>query len=314
MNKGLHRFTLLVTFATLILIMAGALVTSNDAALAVPDWPLSFGKLMPEMVGNVFFEHGHRMIASTVGFLVILLNVYLWWKEPRKWVRRFGLLALGVVILQGLLGGVTVLLMIKPAVSTAHACLAQLFFCLMVSLSLFTSKGWWREHERVNEGDGSPLPVWFAAATVAVFVQLILGATLRHAATWDQHLPTELVVAHAIGASVVALVLGSAVVTMLRRHGNVSYLARPARFVAVLLTIQIFLGLATYVARLQSPLDPQPLPHMVYVTVAHVATGALVLATTLVLTLRAFRLLSRRQLSFARGEKLKIEELNVQAG
>ncbi|HYP54267.1 MAG TPA: COX15/CtaA family protein, partial [Pyrinomonadaceae bacterium] len=115
---GLHRFSLLVVGATFVLIVAGALVTSNDAGLAVPDWPLSFGRLHPPMglIGNVFYEHGHRMIATTVGVLVILLNVYLWRSEPRRWVRRLGLLALAAVITQGLLGGLTVLLQLPLAV------------------------------------------------------------------------------------------------------------------------------------------------------------------------------------------------------
>src|SRR5882762_5057729 len=142
MNKGLHRFTLLVTGATFFLLIAGALVTSNDAGLATPDWPLSNGQVFPKMVGNLFWEHGHRLIATTVGLLTIALNVYLYKREPRRWVRRLGLVALGTVIAQGLLGGLTVKLMLPLAVSAAHATLAQLFFCIMVSLSIFTSPGW----------------------------------------------------------------------------------------------------------------------------------------------------------------------------
>src|SRR5882762_10636310 len=135
MNRALHRFALLVACATFFLIIAGALVTSHDAGLATPDWPLSNGQFFPRMVGNLFWEHGHRLIASTVGLLTIALNVYLYKREPRRWVRRLGLVALGTVIAQGLLGGLTVKLMLPLAVSSAHATLAQPFFFTTVGLA-----------------------------------------------------------------------------------------------------------------------------------------------------------------------------------
>ncbi|HJU56355.1 MAG TPA: COX15/CtaA family protein, partial [Pyrinomonadaceae bacterium] len=100
MSKGIHRFTLFVTGATLFLIVAGALVTSHDAGLATKDWPLSNGQVFPEMVGNLFWEHGHRMVATSVGILVIILNIWLWRREKRAWVRRLGLVALAAVIAQ----------------------------------------------------------------------------------------------------------------------------------------------------------------------------------------------------------------------
>src|SRR5215210_6986956 len=108
MNLGLHRFTVFVTGATLLLIVAGALVTSHDAGLATNDWPLSNGQVFPQLVGNLFWEHSHRLIAASVGILVIILNVWLWRSEKRGWVRRLGLVALAAVIAQGLLGGLTV--------------------------------------------------------------------------------------------------------------------------------------------------------------------------------------------------------------
>src|SRR3954470_949581 len=189
MNKALHRFTLFVTGATLLLIVAGALVTSHDAGLAVPDWPLSFGKLFPEMTGNVFWEHGHRLIAASVGVLIIVLNILLWRSEKRGWVRRLGLVALGAVIAQGLLDGLTVIFWLPLAISAGHATLAQLLFCTLVSLSVFTAPGWADERAKVDEGEGAPLRVVCVAAAAAILVQLVLGATLRHSATWDQYLP-----------------------------------------------------------------------------------------------------------------------------
>lgn len=295
MNLWLHRFTLLATAATFILIVAGALVTSNGAGLAAPDWPLSYGQVFPRMVGNLFYEHGHRMIATTVGLLTIVLNIWLWKSEPRRWVRRLGLAALGTVIAQGLLGGLTVLLLLPLPVSTAHACLAQLFFCMMVSLSVFTAPGW-RQERATREDDGHPpLRYLCGAAFAVVFLQLALGATLRHSATWDEHLPTGLVLAHVLGALLVTLVLGGLIGAILSRYRKEGYLMRPAAMAALLLGLQLCLGLLAYLTRRVSPDDPQPLNPMVGVTVAHVACGALIMATTVIITLRAFRILKSEQ-------------------
>lgn len=291
MNKGLHRFSLLVAGATFFLIIAGALVTSNDAGLATEDWPLSNGQFFPAMVGNLFWEHGHRMVATTVGMLTIVLLVYLFRKEPRRWVRRLGLFALFMVVAQGLLGGLTVKLMLPLAVSTAHATLAQIFFCTTVALAVFTSRSWTNQELSLEEKGTLPVRYVCLAAAATVFLQLILGATLRHSATWDKHLPTDLVVAHIGGALALTLLLASAAIMILRRHGGEAFLTRPAVIGLALLTLQLMLGVAAYLTRLASPNEPQPLNPMVGITVAHVACGALVFATTIVLTLRSFKVL-----------------------
>ena len=295
MNKGLNRFAILVACATFFLIIAGALVTSNDAGLATEDWPLSNGQFFPEMVGNLFYEHGHRMVATTVGMLTIVLMVYILRKEKRQWVRRLGVIALLAVIAQGLLGGLTVKLMLPLSVSTGHATLAQLFFCLTVSLAVFTSRSWMEARPLppdLTEGRGTvPLRYICTAALVTIFLQLIVGATLRHSATWDQHLPTQLVLAHVGGAAAVVLALGNASLAVLRRHKGERFLTRPATIALILLVVQLFLGLAAYLARLASPSDPQPLNPMISITVAHVACGALVFVATIVLTLRTYRVL-----------------------
>lgn len=307
MNKGLHRFTLFVTGATLLLIVAGALVTSHDAGLAVPDWPLSFGKLFPDMVGNVFWEHGHRLIAASVGILIIVLNILLWRREKRAWVRRLGFVALGAVIAQGLLGGLTVMLMLPLVVSAAHATLAQLVFCTMVSLSVVTAPGWNEPRARVAERDGVQLRHMYVAAALMVLIQLVLGATLRHSATWDQHLPTSLLLSHLGGALLVTLLLGSTIITTFRRHAGETYLTRPAQIAALLLAGQLFLGLAAYLTRQASPEGPQPRNPMVFITVAHVACGALVFAVTIVLALRSFRVLLAETESGTKYERLSAE-------
>ena len=326
MNRGLHRSACLVAAATLFLIVAGALVTSHDAGLATDDWPLTDGRFLPRieslglrngvvMAGNLFWEHGHRMVATTVGLLTIGLVLFLylgeiriwirkWFSsrsdkggdlpyrgERRRWVRRLGIVALAGVIAQGLLGGLTVKLMLPLWVSSAHATLAQLFFCTVVSLAVFTSSSWMQERPTIEEQSGLPLRYLCVAAASAILVQLIIGATLRHSATWDKHLPTELVLTHIGGAIVVTLLLGSVSWLMLRRYSGEAFLTRPAKVALALLGLQLMLGVAAYITRLGSPDDPQPLKPMVGVTVAHVACGALVFAATIVLTLRSFRVL-----------------------
>src|SRR6478672_6546269 len=247
--KGLHRFTVLVACATFVLIIAGALVTSHDAGLATSDWPLSNGQVFPKMVGNLFWEHGHRMVATTVGLLTIGLMVYTLVKEKRNWVRKLSIVALAGVIAQGLLGGLTVKLMLPLAVSAAHATLAQLFFCTTVSLAVFTSRSWIEANPIGEEKDNVPVRYLCTVALVTIFLQLILGATLRHSAHWDQQLPTELILAHIGGAFAVTLILGVAAVSVLRRQRGNSFLTRPATIALSLLVVQLFLGLGAYLVR-----------------------------------------------------------------
>src|SRR5258708_9868252 len=267
MNKGIHRFALIVACATFFLIIAGALGTSHDAGLATSDWPRSNGQWFPKMVGNLFWEHGHRMVATIVGFLTIGLVVYLYqwtlWRflkrilgilvrssvlpgEPPLWMRRLGLVALGAVIAQGLLGGLTVKLMLPLAVSAAHATLAQLFFCTTVGLAVFTSRSWLEARPKFSEKGSLPLRYLCTAAVVTIFLQLILGATLRHSATWDQPLPTDLILAHIGGALAVLITLGPAALTVLRRPRAETFLTRPATMPLSMLVVQLFLGLAAY--------------------------------------------------------------------
>jgi cytochrome c oxidase assembly protein subunit 15 len=307
MIKGVHRFALLVAGATFFLIIAGALVTSHDAGLATADWPLTDGHFLPKvtifgitttgvnMVGNLFWEHGHRMIATTVGLLTIILVILLFAREKRRWVRRLGVVALVGVIAQGLLGGLTVRLMLPLAVSSAHATLAQLFFCTTVALAVFTSRSWMQDRPTIEEQGSVSLRYLCAAAAATILVQLVIGATLRHSATWDKPLPMHLLLTHIAGAIAVTAVLGSAAFMVFRGHRGEKFLTRPAAIALGLLGLQLLLGVAAYLTRTASPNDPQPLNPMVAITVAHVACGALVFATTIVLTLRCFRVLRPRE-------------------
>ncbi|MFN8008284.1 MAG: COX15/CtaA family protein [Terriglobia bacterium] len=282
MNRWLHRYILFTAFCTFLLLIAGALVTGNEAGLSVPDWPLSYGSLNPPMVGGIFYEHGHRLIASFVGFLTVILAIWVGRQEKRKAVRRLAFIALGTVIAQGLLGGLTVLLFLPVPVSTLHACLAQTFFCLIVSLGLITSQGW--QSQAVGEAEPAgpfPLRKIGILATAALFLQLVLGAALRHSKSG--------LLFHIAGAFLVAVVILWFIGRVYKFYEHRSELFAPALLLGILLMIQISLGVGSYLVRLTSRDDVQPLPIPIAVTTAHLAVGALLLATCVVLTLRHSR-------------------------
>ena len=285
-HRAWHALALVTAFATLVLIVAGGLVTSNDAGLSVPDWPLSFGKLMPRMVGGVFYEHGHRLIASLVGLLTLFLAVGLATSGYPSWVRRLGWLALAGVIIQGLLGGLTVLLQLPPTISVLHACVAQLYFCVVVVLAWVTSPGWARppDPSAWRQADFRLA----LAATGTVYLQLILGAVLRHSGTVAGAKAVELVssalVAHLLGAVLVIVVLSYASYSILKNNSQRRIVALVYSSLS-LLVVQALLGVGAYLVRVEMLTAAQPLPLGVLVTTAHVTVGAIMLAGNLVLTM-----------------------------
>ena len=294
-NRALHWFALWVAFATFLLIVAGALVTSNDAGLSVPDWPTSFGSLyrMPPMVGGVQFEHGHRMIAEFIGLLTVILAFWTWRAERRQWMRKLALSALVLVIVQGVFGGVTVLTALPPAVSSAHAALGQAFFCLAVAIGLFTGRRWMDEEPHTEFDPRRPtLPAlaWFSVA--AIYVQLILGAMFRHHGM--KLLP------HLVMAGVVAVIVVWAVARTLAGYAQVAALRRPATALLALLLAQLTLGFLAYMTRIVwNPNASQPSAVMVASTVAHVSVGALLLASAVVLAIQSSRRVPVAQLGRA---------------
>ena len=287
-NPAHHRFAVILAWATFLLIIAGALVTSNDAGLSVPDWPTSFGSLykLPPMVGGVKYEHGHRMFAEFIGLLIIVMAVWTQRVETRKWMRVLAWTALAAVIGQGILGGITVLKFLPWSVSTAHATLAQTIFCVVVAMALFTSRSWIEESEPLAEGGLHPsTPLLTAFAAGCVWVQLILGAAFRHSGI--KLLP------HLIGACVVTVMLCWTIVRVLSRYGRVQHLRKPAEILLSLLLLQLGLGFCSYMTRVVWGHDAvQPLTLMVVSTVAHVAGGALVLAATVVLAIQTRRMIT----------------------
>ncbi len=184
-NKSLHRFAFFTAFSTFILIFVGGLVTSTSSGLSVPDWPTTYGQNMftfpvDKWIGGIKYEHGHRLVASFVGFLTVILALWLAIKEDRRWVKYLGFFALGTVIIQGILGGLTVIFLLPTAVSMAHGMLAQTFFCVVSSIVIFTSR-WWRSGgERFDFTNGKSLQTISILASIVVFLQLVFGALLRH--------------------------------------------------------------------------------------------------------------------------------------
>ncbi len=176
---ALRRFTKFTAASTLFLIFAGAMVTSTGSGLAVPDWPLSYGMIFPPMVGGIFYEHGHRMIASAVGLLTVIQALWLQFREPKQFVRRLGWIALIAVIVQGLLGGLTVIFLLPLPISVGHAALAEVFFCVNVAIAFFTSKAYGSLHGARAAGAGE-LVRPTTLLTAIVFLQVLVGAVMRH--------------------------------------------------------------------------------------------------------------------------------------
>jgi cytochrome c oxidase assembly protein subunit 15 len=293
----LHRYATLLSAATLLLVAAGGMVTSTSSGLSVPDWPTTYGYNMfsfplSRMAGGIFYEHGHRLIASSVGFLTIGLVLFVWWVDPRRWMRRLALAALGAVVLQGILGGLTVLYQLPAPISIAHAGLAQLFFCLTLSMALFTSRSWRQPAQPAV--DDARLRRRLLLLTLAVYTQILLGATMRHLGAgmaipdfplamghllppiWTR--PIAIHFAHRVGALVVtALVLVSAGYIW-TAHGTRREFVRPSWLLIVLVALQVTLGALVVLSGKQPAINT-----------LHVATGAMVLGTAVVTTLRAFR-------------------------
>jgi heme a synthase len=234
--------------------------------------------VMPQMTGGVFFEHGHRMVATLVGFMTIILAVWLALVETRSWMKKLGFAALGAVIVQGLLGGLTVKLMLPPAVSISHACLAQLFFSTTVAIALFTSKNWLQGSEIV-EDHGWPSLRSLAILTPAMLLtQIALGAAFRHRAIG--------VLPHVLFSMVVTLAVLFTATFVLHQFPTHRALSTAAKALLGVTFLQVMLGVAAYYTRLQAAQEPLA---MVLTTVAHVATGGLTMAASVILSIQILR-------------------------
>ena len=296
----LHRFAFFTSCLTFPLIFVGGLVKSHEAGLSVPDWPTTYGYNMFTfpfhwMVGNIFYEHGHRLYASLVGFFILILAIWIWRKEPRKWVRKLGWLTLLAVSVQGILGGITVKMFLPWYISTAHAALAQTTFCLTVALSMVISK-WWNDDVIKTRGDQTDRLYSLTRFTVgAIFIQLLLGAIMRHLnaglaiPTWPlangnilpdfNSIGVTLNFAHRTWAFIVAILIFTTAYFAIKASKEHPSFKRPAIAGMILVAMQITLGAITILSEKE--------PNW---TSLHVVGGAAVLASQFILAVRVHHL------------------------
>jgi heme a synthase len=307
----LRHLTKITCFATLFLIFAGGMVTSTGSGLSVPDWPLSYGTFFPPMVGGVFYEHGHRMIASFVGLLTLIQAISLAIYEKRRWVRNLGFVALGAVILQGVLGGLTVLFYLPAPISVSHAILAQTFFLLTITIAYSES-----EERQKREGEKSRIQPAFLKSIVLfivfIYTQLALGAVMRHTESglaiydfptmggewiprFDQKMINTINIwrfehdlpyvtinqivyhfLHRLGALLVLSGLCLVAFRGFRAYRDASLIRTTLQFLVFVVLIQVVLGILTVLTG-KSPI----------LTSIHVVTGAGILGLTLFLFLRS---------------------------
>ncbi len=297
--RSLHWFAQTLVVLTFLLITVGGMVTSHDAGLSVPDWPTTFEYNMftfplSYMVGGIFYEHGHRLLASGVGFLTIILALWVTLSDPRRWMKITAWAALGLVIIQGVLGGLTVLYMTPPSISVSHASLALIFFCTTITIAASTSSRWSSLALRWKE----PKPAIFryaVAVLLIIFVQILMGAYMRH--TWDseyglavlgfplsngQLIPefTDSVVlvhfihrwfAFAVAGAIVAFVL-----SVFTRANHLMHLVFPSLILLMLTLTQIMLGILTVLGE-----------RKIYMTSLHQANGALLFGIAYMIVLRS---------------------------
>lgn len=298
-NPWPFRLAVATTAATFLLILVGGVVTNTGAGMAVPDWPTTFGYNMflypwSKMVGGVLYEHTHRLLGSFVGSLTLTLAVLLWAVEPRGLVRGFGIAALAAVVIQGVLGGLRVVLA-AAGLAIVHGVFAHAFFALVAAIALFTSRGWRAEVSVVRSAGALRLRRLALWTTLAVYGQIILGTFVTHrGARLDAHL---------FGAAVVSVAVIALGFCVTPGRADWPELVLPAEALRVLWLVQLLLAAGAYVARFHAVDIPLGAALTLAFPVSHRLAGGLMLLASLVLTLRAYRRTGWR-VAAARGETL----------
>src|SRR6267142_3662225 len=287
-HPGVHRFAVFTVCWTILLFVAGALVTSKDAALSVPDWPKSFGTWFPSLrmlAGGAFFEHSHQVIAAAMGSLVLVLAIWLWKSDSRSWLRWFGMIAVGGVLAQALLDGQVVRQLLHYWLPVLHASFAEIVFATVLSIAVFTSE-WWISERPQLEDRGTPSIHSLAILNAAViYLQVILGAGFRH-----KEIP---IWPHMAGALLVfGMVLWTAV-ALRKRFSQSRELSKARMLLHAIFGTQFLLGLGAYWSRLSTADAPQPMPVMVWLTVIHTVVGAILFAFSVLVVLTCYRLIPR---------------------
>jgi cytochrome c oxidase assembly protein subunit 15 len=322
-----HRWAVALACATFPLLWVGGLVTTTDAGMAVPDWPTTYGYnlfLYPWSTWfaapwDPFVEHGHRLLGATVGMFTIALMAVIWRKDDRRWMRWLAVAALALVIFQGVLGGMRVRLD-ERTLAMLHGCTGPLFFAVTIALVVFTSKRW-RAQEGSSGGTetANPAPIRYLATVtcVLVYLQILLGAVVRHVPTVAE--PNTFAMAvrfHLFLAAILTLHIIALTWLVRRRAKHIKPLAGFATILGILIAIQLLLGMATWMEKFALPswaADWMGHGNVVisdggwlqtHIITAHVAVGSLLLATSLALALYSLRLL-RGLSSFADSAEQK---------
>ncbi len=279
-----NRFTIATFVAAIGLLAWGAFVTSINAGMAVPDWPTSFNSYDPFnpwpnwwTITPVLAEHGHRLLGALIGFLTLTLSIWTWFADARTWMKRLGLGALFLVILQGVLGGLRVLL-VSLDLAVVHAMVAQLFFALLAAMIVFTSKSW------SSAPTSSSDPTYFKSVAglavrvpLVIYVQIFLGALLRHPGTGIDPLFVGLHLGWAFFATGTVVVLWSRL-----RTAPVEFrvLKRVSNAMLTILSVQVSLGLFAYLVLLDETGTVKASNVQVLANTGHMVIGALLFATT----------------------------------
>ena len=288
-QPGVHRLAVFVFLWTILLFVAGALVTSNAAALSVPDWPKSFGTWFPtlrQLVGGAFFEHSHRVIAGILGVLLLVETVVIWVKDSRLWLRWFALTAVGGVVVQSILGGEVVRRLLQYWLPVLHACFAQIMFGAILCLAVFTSKWWMADRPQLEDRAGISIHSLALLNAIVMFVQVFWGAAFRHqyAAIWP----------HLVGSVVVLGMTIWTAAVLRRRFDDSREMTLGRTLLHNMVGTQLLLGFAAYWSRLTTADAPRPMPVMVTLTVLHTVFGALVFVASVFVVLLCYRLVQRR--------------------
>jgi heme a synthase len=287
-NPGVHGFAKFVVAWTVLLFIAGALVTSNDAALSVPDWPKSFGTWFPSLqmlTGGALFEHTHRVVAGGLGIFTLVLAILIWVKDQRRWLRWFGVIAVAGVVVQAILGGQVVRQFLHYWLPVIHACFAQIVFAAVLGIAVFTSRWWVTERPQLPDGGSPSIHSLVLANAAVIYLQVVLGAGFRH-----QEIP---VWPHIVGAFAVLGTVTWTAVALRKRFGTSPELSRARILLHAIFGVQFLLGFGAYWSRIVTASAPQPMPLMVLLTVTHVVVGALLFAFSVLLVLLCYRIVPR---------------------
>lgn len=302
-NPSVHRFAVFTVCWTVLLFVAGALVTSKDAALSVTDWPTSHGTMVPplsSLQGGDLFEFSHRAVAGGLGILVLFLALLLWVKESRVWLRWLGFVAVLGVVVQAILGGQVVIRLLHYWLPVIHACFAQIVFGAVLGIAVFTSKWWVSERPQLEDSGSPSIHALTTLNAAVIYLQVILGAGFRH-----KDIP---IWPHMVGAMLVLGMVIWTAVALRKRFEKSRELSKARVLLHAIFGTQFLLGLAAFWSRRSTADAPQPMPVMVTLTVIHTVVGAILFAFSVLVILMCYRLVPRgREVAATASQRVTTE-------